>query len=261
MAEAESEKLSARLIKQRSWWTDLKKKLNEVLPIIDTLIRLKEAAEAEPENVSPYTAPEAIEIEGDEIEDLLIQDVEYAMNGKCPYVVNAGELSIVELGQKIVAFDDEECDFESLDAFKATLVDQKDDTSIEVRKPLSKWVKKYRKVKKLGEDVQINWPEWEDWFHKTQTAEVRHKRLTPKNITKRDKVIQECAEYVDSLDDGELKTRAQDMLKRFGQPFTREELGEYNFVVKKTVRLIQTKERDMLAEIKAAKKEEAEADG
>ena len=47
------------------------------------------------------------------------------------------------------------------------------------------------------------------------------------------------------------------MLKRFGEPFTREELAEYNFDVKKVVGEIQKKERSMLAEIKEAKKQEA----
>ena len=43
---AEEEKLSARLTKQRAWWTSMKKKINEVLPHIDTIIRLQEAVDA-----------------------------------------------------------------------------------------------------------------------------------------------------------------------------------------------------------------------
>jgi len=239
----------------------MKKKINEVLPHIDTIIRLQEAVDAVAgKTLSPFGQPETIEAERDDVQDYFVEGVEWGMMGNCPYVIKASDTAFVSDGCKVVAVDDEEASFESVEAFLALLQDLstgEGEVMVEIRKPVQKHIKRYRKVKKLGDDVEIPWPEWEAWWLKTQTPEAKRNRLGPKNEKKRDTAIKESLDIVNSLDEGELKTKLVNMLKRFGEPFTREELAEYNFDVKKVLGEIQKKERSMLAEIKEAKKQEA----
>lgn len=234
---------------------------------MDTIIRLQEAKDAEEKRDKPNTPyqKETVEAEADDMEDYFTEGVEYGMNCNCPYVITAEDTALVKTGYKIVAIDDEEVSFESVEGFLATLKDAAANADggeliVEADKPMEKHVKRYRKVKKLGADVPIDWPEWETWYYKTQTSKARFEKLTPKYEKKRDTAIQACSETVESLDESDLKTQIADMLKRFGEPFTRNELAEYNFDVKKIVRQIQNKERAILADIKEAKKAE-QADG
>ena len=84
----------------------------------------------------------------------------------------------------MVAVDDEEASFESVEAFLALLQDLstgEGEVMVEIRKPVQKHIKRYRKVKKLGDDVEIPWPEWEAWWLKTQTPKAKRKRYVLPN--------------------------------------------------------------------------------
>lgn len=259
MAASEADGEVKKLLEQRGFWTDLKGKVNTILPHVDTVIRLKEEFDAtQGKDVSCYKKQV---IEATDIQEELINDVEYVMRespvwgNKIFCNSSTGEISDVKPGAFLLAVDDEECNFESVEAFLEHLNGLgEEEVAVEFNAPIEKWVKKYRKVKKVPEGTPTDYVAWEAWYYRMHTPEKKFNRLTPKTMKKRDNAINDCSEVTEMLTEGDLKNEVQEMLARLGQPFTREELGEYNFTVKKVLGQIQRKERELLAEIKEAKK-------
>jgi len=254
MAAAENDQIQS-ILSERAFWTQLKEKLNKVPPQIDTIIRLRDAYEASVgKDLNPYKKCEFQCIDH-ELE--LIDGCEYRIreDGKI-YAANVGAGSSVKPGSVFAAVDDEALEFGSVEEFMEKLQElhEADEEVVwEFKQPFENTVKLFRKRKKLAEDAEIDWPAFEAWFYEKQTPEAKMNRLTPKKEKLRDDAINECAEVLAELQESEIKEAVQQMLTRFSEPFTRDDLAEYNFTIKRVVGKIQRMERQLLAEIKEAK--------
>lgn len=256
MAVSENEGVAA-LLEQRGFWTELKGKINKILPHVDTIIRLQTEFDANKDKeVTPY---KTLLLELTDVEEELLNGIEYVMRKSHfgdKVFVNSVENSVsdVKVGGWVCAIDDEETDLQSVEEFKEKVNSFGDNEfSIEFKVPMDWWHKKFRKVKKTPEGEPTDFVAFEEWYFRLHTPEKKYNRLTPKKKVKRDEAIKECTIVTENLAEGDLRVEVTKMLERLGAPFTREELGEYNFVVKRITGQVQKKERELLAEIKLAK--------
>jgi len=256
-AEDAGEQELKAVMQQRQFWNDLKDKVNKILPHVDTIIRQKELYEAtKDQELTPY---KTLAIECTDIEEEIITGVEWEMRechfGNkvfCTSVEN--EVCDITPGCWVLAIDDEEVEFGSTDELLQQLRSLgEDECMIEFKQPIQRLVDRYRKAKKIEADAPTDFSAWEAWFFRTQDPLKKMNRMVPKTEKKRDAAMSDCAETVALLEEDELKNQVNEMLARLGSDFTREELGEYNFQVKKVLGQIQKKARELLAEMKEIK--------
>eukprot|EP00494_Astrolonche_serrata_P004226 UN04238 len=144
------------------------------MPVLDTIVRLAEAYEAgktKPANPYKKLEFEVVDLELEISDKVVWKQTEDGVI----YCASCIKEDSVKPGCRLVAMDDEECSFKTVEEFQKKMADLGEGFVLEFKTPMDKYIKIYKKVKKKKDDID-DWVAWDTWFFKTQTPEAKMNR-------------------------------------------------------------------------------------